>query len=173
LTSTAIDATGALVTAPLLDAALDLEFLGHGDFDLQPPIVVGDTPEGTRLIFPATGGTFRGPRIQAVGFSSGGDWLRLRPDGSAAVDVRGAIQTHDGAVIYIRYEGRIIATPEQRAVLLGPDSPGDLTGADYRFRVTPYFETADERYAWLNEVISVGVGELRPGGVRYDFYALN
>jgi hypothetical protein len=31
------------------------------------------------------------------------------------------------------------------------------------FRVAPVFETGTERYAWLNNILTVGVGERLPG----------
>ena len=38
--------------------------------------------------------------------------------------------------------------------------------------VTPRFETGDERYAWLNELVCVGEGEPVPGGVAHRIYAV-
>jgi hypothetical protein len=50
----------------------------------------------------------------------------------------------------------------------GQEIPRD----EYYFAVTPYYETSDARYAWLQQTVVVGVGELIRGGVRYDIYAL-
>jgi hypothetical protein len=36
--------------------------------------------------------------------------------------------------------------------------------ASYYFRTLPRFETATEKYAFLNRIIAVGVGETLPGG---------
>jgi hypothetical protein len=33
----------------------------------------------------------------------------------------------------------------------------------YYFRTLPRFETSAERYAFLNRIVAVGVGEARPG----------
>lgn len=33
------------------------------------------------------------------------------------------------------------------------------------------FETGDERYAWLNRVLAIGIGRTVKGGVTYDVYA--
>ena len=46
--------------------------------------------------------------------------------------------------------------------------------ADYYFRTTPYFETSSEKYAWLNKIVAVGVGQadLSKGWVGYRVYAV-
>lgn len=47
----------------------------------------------------------------------------------------------------------------------------DATGTT-NVRTAPLFETGDERYAWLNGVQGVAVGQTTPAGVTYDVYAL-
>ena len=37
--------------------------------------------------------------------------------------------------------------------------------SEYYFRVAPVFETGAERYAWLNKILAVGVGERPPPNV--------
>ncbi len=37
-------------------------------------------------------------------------------------------------------------------------------------RTTPKFETADERYAWLSEVVAVGYNILSPNHIDYRIY---
>ena len=34
------------------------------------------------------------------------------------------------------------------------------------------FETGDERYAWLNDIVAVGLGASVGGAVRYDVFEL-
>ena len=86
---------------------------------------------------------------------SGGDWLLLRPDGAGQLDVRITINTDDDALIYMRYEG-IAAGDALPRVLQGEAvDPGQ-----YYFRTTPYFETSSPNYAWLNQIVAVGVGQL-------------
>ena len=47
-------------------------------------------------------------------------------------------------------------------------SAGSTEFADQYFRITPRFETGDERYGWLNQSVFVGEGRLYPGfGVEY------
>src|SRR5215471_9537203 len=45
--------------------------------------------------------------------------------------------------------------------------------SEYYFRVAPMFETGAERYAWLNKIMAVGVGErLPPNKVRYEIFEI-
>ena len=45
--------------------------------------------------------------------------------------------------------------------------------SEYYFRVAPMFETGAERYAWLNNILAVGVGErLPPNMVRYSIFEI-
>ena len=42
--------------------------------------------------------------------------------------------------------------------------------SEYYLRTTPFFETAHKRYAWVNHVIAVGMGDRRADGVVYDVF---
>jgi hypothetical protein len=43
----------------------------------------------------------------------------------------------------------------------------------YYFRVAPRFEAGAERYAWLNNILAVGVGErLPPNKVQYSIFEI-
>jgi hypothetical protein len=37
-------------------------------------------------------------------------------------------------------------------------------------RTTPWFETADKRYDWMNRTVCVGSGARRPDRVEIDFF---
>jgi uncharacterized protein DUF3237 len=47
-----------------------------------------------------------------------------------------------------------------------------LSEDDYYFRIQPTFETADERYGWLNALVAAGVGKRTAKGVRYRIFGL-
>lgn len=50
---------------------------------------------------------------------------------------------------------------------------GQSIGAhEYYFRTTPVFETASAKYAWLNRIIAIGVGEVGSDRVAYTVYAV-
>ena len=110
-----------------------------------------DGPHGTRVVVGVTGGTFEGQRLKGTVKGPGGDWVTLRPDGSGRLDVRLLLETDDGALILMQYTGVF------------------AQGASY-IRSAPLFETGDERYAWLNDVLSVGLGSVGEGEVTYDVY---
>jgi hypothetical protein len=42
--------------------------------------------------------------------------------------------------------------------------------SEYYLRTTPLFETSDPRYAWLNTIVCVGVGERLPDAAKYDVF---
>jgi hypothetical protein len=131
---------------------------------------LGETPHGHRMqaVVGQGSGTITGTRVRGqVQQGSGGDWFLLRRDGAGLLDVRITIRTDDGALIYMRYEG-ILAGVGLPRLLAGEDLPPN----EYYFRTTPYFETSSEKYAWLNKIVTVGVGqlELSKGWVGYTVY---
>ena len=52
----------------------------------------------------------------------------------------------------------------------GPQT--DAERAEIYFRTAPIFETGDDRYAWLNDIVAVGLGASVGGAVRYDVFEL-
>ncbi|MEU5878454.1 DUF3237 domain-containing protein [Spirillospora sp. NPDC047279] len=126
--------------------------------DLEKPVSMGAGPFGRRILFGSAGGTFEGPRLRGDVLKGGGDWSLFRPDGTMLLDVRLTLRTDDGAAVYMTYGGRWVAPP--------PDAER-VDPSEYYFRTNPLFETGDERYAWLNDVVCVGSGYLVEGGVAY------
>ena len=67
---------------------------------------VGNTPAGTRRVFPVAGGAFKGDRLRgSILPVAGSDLLLTRPDGSSQQDVRMVLRTDDGALILMTYRG--------------------------------------------------------------------
>jgi hypothetical protein len=135
--------------------------------DLKPGTLVGPGPYGTRNIVDVTGGHVEGPRLRGRLLPSGGDWLLIRPDGRGLLDVRATLETEDGAFVYIQYYGILELTD---AVQQAVESGGSTEFGDQYFVTQPRFETGDPRYAWLNSVVAVGEGRMRPGAVEYRVY---
>jgi hypothetical protein len=146
------------------------EFLFHLAGSVGEPRDIGATPRGTRRFYPVVSGSFEGPRLRGEVLPDGGDWLLLRPDGVLEQDVRLTLKTDDGAFIYVRYAGMRHGPPEVMARL----AQGEVVDpSEYYFRVAPVFETGAERYAWLNNILAVGVGErLPPNVVRYSVFQI-
>ncbi len=123
--------------------------------DTTPPTFVNGGPQGSRMIVAVTGGTFEGPKLKGTIHGAGGDWLTMRADGSAKLDVRIILKTEDGAEILMTYNG-----------------VGVMADGAFKIRTAPLFETGDERYAWLNQIQAVAHGAPGNGNVTYDVYAL-
>jgi Protein of unknown function (DUF3237) len=134
---------------------MELEPLFEITAEIAPPIVIPDTPDGTRVIVHVAGGKFEGPRIKGTVLASGADWFLMRPDGVGVIDVRLALKTDDGENIYMTYTGR---------AKMGPSGPTGLATA-------PTFAASTKgKYAWLNGVQAFAEGETTPGGVTYTLY---
>src|SRR6478672_1574713 len=128
---------------------------------VPPPQKLGAVPLGTRVIAPITGGSFEGPRLRGKVLPGGGDWLLLRPDGVLELDLRITLETDDHALIYMTFLGLRHGPPDAIAAL----GRGEVVDpARYYFRTLPRFETSTETYAFLNRIVTVGVGEARPDG---------
>lgn len=153
----------------------DLEFLFEARVTLQlPALDVGPTPDGHRAIYFVKEGVFEGPLLRGTVVSDGGaDWVRIRPDGSAHLDVRFCLRTHDGAILYLHWHGRFWAPPGDSNYAFDLEKPDDPAGANrYYFRTAPEFETGDPRYSWLNSIVAVTRSRTGGGGVIHRFYAV-
>jgi hypothetical protein len=109
---------------------------------------IGAGPHGARLTFPITGGSFVGDRLRGRVLPGGDDWVVKRADGVLELDLRITLQTDDGALIHMTFQG-----------IRDDEAPG----APY-FRTLPRFETADAQYAFLNRLLACGTGEIRGEG---------
>lgn len=140
------------------------------DAHLDPPQMIADTPAGGRKIIIVKGGTFEGPRLKGKILPTGGaDWALTRNDGSLLLDVRLTLETDDAALIHMCYRGVRFGPKDVLARLAKGET---VSPSEYYFRTTPYFETGSERYAWLNNVVCVGVGERRGTGPRYTVFEI-
>lgn len=136
---------------------------------LTPPEVIGPVPGGIRVNFYVTGGTADGPRILGTVLPAGGDWLTLRPDGVAILDVRMTLKTADDALIYVSYYGIGDLGHDGYERFLRGDLPPTLA-----LRTVPIFSVAAPQYQWLHRILCVGIGEVDFAGstVRYDVFAI-
>ncbi len=127
---------------------------------------IGKTPGGLRRIAPVTGGTFSGERLGGT-VHGGADWVINRPDGVMVIDVRLTLETQDGALIYLTYQGRFLAEPDaMRRFGKGEQ----LAPHEYSLAMIAKFECGNERYAWLNNAVAVGTGEQTATGPVYTVF---
>jgi hypothetical protein len=149
-----------------LVTALPVEHLFDMHVNLQPAQPI-PTSVGSRMTFITTGGVIEGPKLRGEVLPGGGDWLIVGSDGVGRVDVRATLRTHDGALIH--YESRgIIKIPADGVQRLAAGEV--LPFAETYIRTTPKFETSDERYAWLSEVVVLGYNILSPNHIDYRMY---
>ena len=136
---------------------------------VAPPIEIGATHAGMRRVIPITGGEAKGPELRGRILPAGGDFQVLRPDGVAELDARYAIQTDDGAMIYIENTGLRHGPADAMEKLQSGE------GVDPRllyFRTTPRFETGAESYLWLTRHVFVAEGARRPDSVELAVYQI-
>jgi hypothetical protein len=132
-------------------------------------LVLGATPTTMRRIGIVPGGTFEGERLSGKVLDGSSDWQSIRSDGSTLLDVRLTLQTEDDALIAMSYQG-IRRGP--REVMERLDRGEQVDPADYYFRINPTFETATEKYAWLNGILAIGIGHRFPGGPIYNLFEI-
>ena len=161
MTATAVD------QLPLVDT-LPVEYLFDMHVDLEPAQAI-PTPTGIKMVFITTGGTIDGPKLTGEILPGGGDWLLIGTDGTGRVDVRATLRTHDGTLIH--YEARgIIKIPAGGLDRLAAGEVLPFT--ETYIRTTPKFETADQRYSWLSEIVAVAYNILSPNHIDYRIYQL-
>ncbi len=146
---------------------MKLEPLFNYRAELKPAVSIGNGPLGTRNIFDVTGGTANGPRLHGKLLASGADWLLMDDRGTGRLDVRGTIETDDGALIYLQYHG-VLEMNEKVATALAKGEATEF--GDTYFMTQPRFETGDSRYDWLNRIVAVGEGKIMPNAVEYRVF---
>lgn len=136
--------------------------------DVRPLQIIGATPGAYRRVGVVPSGSFEGKHLSGQVLDGGVDWQTVRSDGSTTLDVRLVLKTFDDATIGMTYRGirhgasDVIARLEKGETV----DPGD-----YYFRIAPLFETAATQYAWLNNVVAIGIGHRRAeGDVVYSIF---
>jgi hypothetical protein len=137
---------------------------------LLPADVVGPCPGDIRVNFLLTGGEIWGPRLSGKVRSGGADFATVRTDGVILVDVRAMLESSDGALIDVAYQGVLDLGPDGYANFLQGIMPPEL-----KVRTAPRFRTAHPAYQWLNRLqcYSIGEANLAKQEIAYDVYALN
>ena len=146
---------------------MNLRPLFRAEITLAAPQELGATPLGRRRVIPITGGSFSGERLSGRVLPGGADWQVIRADGVADLDARYTLQTGDGALIYVRNKGYRHG-PDEVMKRLAAGEAVDPTL--YYMRTTPWFETGDARYAWLNRIVCLGTGARRAAAVELEVF---
>jgi hypothetical protein len=133
------------------------------------PKVVGQTPADFRRVGFVTGGTFES-RIEGLRgkvLANGNDWQTVRSDGATTLDVRLVLETDDCDSIAMTYKGIRHGPADVIAQL---DRGEAVDPSTYYFRIAASFETASDRFGWLNRVVAVGTGHRSPSGPIYNIF---
>jgi len=125
--------------------------------ELTEPLIMANTPAGTRVIVEVQDFRVEGDRLRGkMKGSAAADWLTIGPDGTGTLDVRATMETDDGGVVYVTYQGRRDFSP----------------GLDAPIYTAPKFDTGDERYAWLNKIQAAAKGTVEGTTLTYEVYEL-
>ena len=150
---------------------VDLKHVFSYDATLSPPELIGAVPDDIRVNFYVTGGEVWLPDGTRIGKLRpvGGDWLTVRRDNQGVLDVRATVEMHDGALLYVSYNGLLD---------LGEGGYENLRNGTFpdkaRIRSAPKVLTSSPAYAWLNssQLLNVGEVDFRKGRVAYDVYVV-
>ncbi len=138
-----------MASAQVEASELESAFLMELSLDVSDQLDTGHTS-----IAPVTGGTFGGPRLQGTVRDGGADWI-TQVSGHSSLDVRITLDTNDGEIIYMTYTG----------VVHRADN-------GLYWRVRPVFQTASEKYDWLNHIVCIGKSKQITGKVAYDVFEI-
>jgi Protein of unknown function (DUF3237) len=147
-----------------------LEHLVHVRVQLaRTPELIGETPAGFVINWAPLSGTVDGPALRATVIPAGEHQTVVRADGIGDLSVSVTIQTHDGALIALRYSGTVDYGPDWGAQLRLGKWPAVLPVRSH-IRLL----TSDPRYRWVNRLDCLGIGEVRPPEYlyAYDMYAV-
>jgi hypothetical protein len=107
---------------------------------------------------------------QVVGTTPHGIRRIRQIKGAREIDVRVTLRADDGHLIYAISRGIFDVSPETFQRILQGEA---VDPAQYYFRTTPLFETASEKYGWLNRIVAVSVGrQAAPAVVKQTIYTV-
>jgi len=146
-----------------------LELVFELDGVLEPTVVVGETPHGTRRMVPIRSGTIEGATIRGKVLPGGADWQVLRGDGVAELHALYLLETDDGVRIQVENHG-LRHGPEAVMRRLAAGEPVDPS--EYYFRAAPRFSAPAGKYDWLNRNLFLCTGTRAPLGLHLWFYCV-
>jgi hypothetical protein len=132
--------------------------------------VIGPVPEGLRANVHVIGGEVTGPSTYGKFCRLSGDWLTIRRDGVAILDVRATIETHDVALIFIAYTN----TSDRGEDGYESSIQGQPMASGTAIYISPRFQTSHPDYVWLNRLHCLGIRRAFPerSEVAYNVYAV-
>lgn len=146
-----------------------LSYLARFHVEIGPIIDLGETGSGRRRIVPIIGGSVTGPQLRGTVLAAGADFQWSIRSDAGELEARYAIQTEDGAHIYVENRGLRSGAPAdlERLARGEPVDPALLY-----FRSSPRLHSTPGAWGWLNDRVFVGVGERRPDAVLLDVFTV-
>ena len=134
---------------------------------IAKPQIVGRSSRVNRLVGATESGSFSGERLSGEVLPGGSDWQTVGDNGTTLMNCRLVLKTDDGELISIQYQG-IRANPPSVVSRL---ANGEIVSPDeYYLRIIPIFETSSKKYAWLNNIVAVGIGDRQEHGPTYSIH---
>jgi len=119
---------------------------------IDDAVSAGDIGYGTRRIIPIIGGEVHG-QISGKVSAYGADFQIVRPNELIELEAKYAIETDDGAIIYVENKGIRFGPVE----LLQQLKRGEPVDPNLIYcRTVPRFETGHAKYRWLMESLFIG-----------------
>ena len=136
-----------------MEPALQTRYVFNIAAFVGSPTSAGDIGTGVRRIIPVTGGEVKGRDVNGRVLAGGADFQIIRPNQLIELEAKYAIETDDGAVVYV----------ENRGIRFGPIelmerlNRGEAVDPNLiYFRTVPKFETGTAKYRWLMERLFIG-----------------
>jgi|ERR1700704_4716544 len=164
---TIASAATSLADMPVL-TALPVEHIADMAVEIEPLQHVA-TMVSDRLVSLGTSGFLTGPRLNAELLPGGGDTMVLGTDGICRINAQAVFKTDDGVLIHYT-AGGVARFPTDGFARLAAGE--QMSFGETYIRVTTKFETADERYNWLNGLLTVGHNLLSSTRVQSRIYAV-
>lgn len=135
--------------------------------------LIKNAPFGMRCHGYISGGEVWGPKFNGKLRPVGGDWSVVSPNGVVNLDVRATLESNDGAIVYMRYGGRMdLGSPQGYE-----DYKAEKFPPKSYINIMPILETDHPDYEWMNRVSCFGIGRVDftadPVIVQYDVYAFH
>jgi hypothetical protein len=144
--------------------------VGWGPFMLQR--IGHPVPEGMLDNFYFGGGRIEdGGKVSGEFRREGSGQIVMRTDGVGIIGVRATLETTDGALISVTYQGRVdLGEDGYQRYLEQGFPPQDAIPLP----MVVHFHTTHPNYLWLNRLQGLGIGLIEPARsiVAYDVYAV-
>ncbi len=146
-----------------------LTFIFEARVDVDTMVYVGAGGQDKLLLYPITGGTVSGPRLNGRVMPGGADWATARSESVTELEARYLVQADDGTVIDIVNRGFHVASA---AVMSRLDDGEQVAEEEYYYRTSAMFRTDGEAYRWLTHTVVIGMARAEATQVCIRFFAL-